>query len=107
MTDKIIIDSVIVPVNKTIKEILSTNIYKQQIDKPFRKKVDFLVFYANRKILGYGKIAEVHELITHREYYIEKFIEVDIPHLEKGYFIIGRKYTNIEMVHNAKTTKDL
>jgi hypothetical protein len=65
------------------------------------------VFYVDKRVVGYGRIIKIEELITHREYFIEKFIEVDIPHLEKGFFIIGRKYTSFEKLLNAKTTKDL
>jgi hypothetical protein len=106
--DKILqIDSVIVPVSTTIEEIKLINIYKQQINRPFKQKVDYLIFYANKKIVGYGKILKIDELITHREYFIEKFIEIDIPHLERGSFIIGRKYTSLKTVLNAKTTKEI
>ena len=106
--DKILqIDSVIVPVSTTIEEIKLINIYKQQINRPFKQKVDYLIFYANKKIVGYGKILKIDELITHREYLIEKFIEIDIPHLERGSFIIGRKYTSLKTVLNAKTTKEI
>jgi hypothetical protein len=107
MKKKVYIDSIIVPVSRTINEIKSTSIYLQQINRPFKQKVDYLIFYANKKIVGYGKILKIDELITHREYYIEKFIEIDIPHLERGSFIIGRKYTSLKTVLNAKTTKEI
>jgi hypothetical protein len=107
MEKKVYIDSVIVPVSKTLVELKSTNIYKQQVNRPFKQEVDYLIFYSNKKIVGYGKILKIDELITHREYLIEKFIEIDIPHLERGSFIIGRKYTSLKTVLNAKTTKEI
>jgi len=100
-------DTVIVPVGKTIEEVRSTNIYKQQLEKPFKTPIDFIAFYVKKRIVGYGKISKIEELTTHREYYIEKFIEIDIPHLERGYFVLFRKYTTLKNLLNAKTTKDI
>jgi hypothetical protein len=100
-------DTVIVPAGKTIREIKETNTYKQQLEKPFNTPIDFIAFYVKKRIVGYGKISKIKELTTHREYYIEKFIEIDIPHLERGYFVLFRKYTTLKNLLNAKTTKDI
>ncbi len=98
---------VIVPAGRTIEDIKQTNIYKQQLERPFNKAVTYIAFYTNKKIVGYGRIGKIEELTTHREYFIEKFIEIDIPHLERDYFVLNRKYTNLEVLLNAKTTKNI
>jgi len=108
-TNNEIIDSLIVTASKTIDKIKETNEYVCQSTKTFKDGLNFIAFYTNKRIVGYGKIISNYNEVknNHKHFKIESFIPLDIEHRLPYAYLRNYKYCTSASLKNAKSTYDI
>lgn len=102
-------NTVIVPVAKTYDEIRSSNEYKCPDTYIFKDGLEYIAFYKDKRIVGYGKIISDYNKSEAgmKIFKIEDFISKNIAHKKKGAFVQNKMYCNFEKLKSAITTDEI
>ena len=92
-----------------LNKIKETNEYVCQASKSFKDDLNFIAFYTNKRIVGYGKIISNYNEVkdNHKHFKIEAFIPLDIEHRLPYTYLRNYKYCTSASLKNAKTTYDI
>jgi len=103
------LNTVIVPVTDTSESVKLNKQYICPENYVFKNGLDYIAFYLNKRVIGYGKITSNYQENNSgvRIFAFDAFINLDIPHERKGAFVQGKMYCNIEMLKKAKNTMEI
>jgi|GEM_PF-6529744 len=106
-----LLNTVIVPVQKTLDNVIENLFYECPEGYQFKKDLNYIAFYKSKKIVGYGRLKYPPSYNTpsdgRKVFAIEEFIKKEIPHLRKGAFVQNKMYCNIEKLKSATTTDQI
>lgn len=105
------LNTVIVPVQNSINSIINSLKYECPDTYKFKHGLEYISFYKDKEIVGYGKLKFPNEYNNskngRKEFQIESFNKLEIPHDRKGAFIQNKMYCNSTRLLSAKTTDDI
>lgn len=105
------LNTVIVPVERTLDIIKKEGFYRCPSYYKFKQGLEYIAFYKNKRIVGYGKLVSPPHYNDDsngmKEFKIEEFISKEIPHNKKGAFVQNKMYCNIDKLKNARTTDEI
>lgn len=104
-----VFNTVIVPVGNTAEQVKSKNEYICPSRYKFKSGLEYISFYKNKEIIGYGKITSDYnkDLNGEKIFIIDKFIQLSIPHNRPGAFVQNKMYCNIDQLLKANNTEDI
>lgn len=108
--DNTYLDTVIVPVAISYKEILKNKEYRCPINKKIKEGIRFIAFYKDKEIVGYGKIEGNPIPSDDGKDNIYKFKQTNllqIPHQRKGVFVRNKMYCNLDKLKKASNTDEI
>ncbi len=104
-------NTVIVNVKNAIGEVKKNLTYICPSRYSFKDGLEYIAFYKDKRILGYGKLENFDNyndaIGETKEFKIGKFEDVNIRHEKKGALIQNKMYCNFEKLKNANTTEDI
>ena len=105
------LNTVIVPVQNTLDSVKLSRAYVCPDRYQFKQGLEFIAFYKEKKIVGYGKLVHPNNYNNSingvKRFEIEEFISKVIPHKKKGAFVQNKMYCNIDKLRRANSTEDI